>query len=147
MKITWNHKHIIAQAKDFKAELDRMEEKWELEDRKPTVPEQGRASKIRREMNFLMETLPPPKALTIVDGPLGDEYENRSNNTNMNTNKKNEFRSDGDFFQCVVAAGVNPGIMDPRLQKRAATGMGTEIPSDGGFLVVDDWLNKVLSNI
>lgn len=62
-----------------------------------------------------------------------------------NSEEDKEFRGLGDFLQAVAKAGMGRG-MDPRLagsQKRAA-GLNEAIPSEGGFLVGKQYVDKLL---
>ena len=130
-------------------ELVDMSQHVKSENRNPYEFEKFRATKILREIKELeQEGQKPQPALTLMDGDLLDnKYEMRGSDNNMDTNKKNEFKNDGDFFRAVAHACVNPGTMDKRLESRAASGMGIGIPSDGGFLVGEDFSKKVLTNI
>lgn len=61
--------------------------------------------------------------------------------------KKDRFASGGEFLMAVKRAGSPGGAVDQRLSTRAATGLGESIPSDGGFLVQQDFSAQLLENI
>ncbi|MFO7555296.1 MAG: phage major capsid protein [Desulfobacterales bacterium] len=54
------------------------------------------------------------------------------------------FKSDGEFFQCIMAASTPGGRIDPRLYN-AATGLGETVPSDGGFLLQPSLSNDIFT--
>ncbi len=59
-----------------------------------------------------------------------------------------EFGSRGAFLQAVAdAARTNYRRIDPRLEKRAITGMSEGSPSDGGFLVGTDFSNDIMTPV
>lgn len=49
------------------------------------------------------------------------------------------FQTEGEFFQAVARVGIDPHSYDPRLRsydlQATATGLGIDVPQDGGFLV------------
>jgi HK97 family phage major capsid protein len=60
--------------------------------------------------------------------------------------KKDRFNSLGEQLVSVVQAGRNGGSIDPRLFN-TATGMGETVPSDGGFLVQQDFSSELLQQV
>ena len=56
------------------------------------------------------------------------------------------FRNFGDFLQSVRNSYVSPGFKDSRLERRA-TGMNESIPSEGGFLVGEQYEQDLLQKI
>lgn len=71
-------------------------------------------------------------------GPQGAKAEDRP---------KDRFSSLGQMLSAVMRAGIPGGNVDPRLFKAAATGMGETVPSDGGFLVQQDFSNELLTQV
>ena len=65
---------------------------------------------------------------------------NRKGNTM--TNSWNEFDSDNDFYRAVIRASNQD--VDPRLQMRAATGLGESPASVGGFLLTNSLIGNLL---
>jgi len=61
-------------------------------------------------------------------------------------NERDRFGSFGEQMASVMRAGLPGGHTDPRLLNRA-TGMGEGIPSDGGFLVQQDFSSELLKNV
>ena len=61
---------------------------------------------------------------------------------------KERFSSLGEFVLSVRRAGSPGGIVDPRLRNtRAASGLSESVPSDGGFLVQQDFSNELLTQV
>ncbi len=58
---------------------------------------------------------------------------------------KRPFNSFGDFLMSVKNAGMPGGRTDPRLFMNAASGMSEAVPSDGGFLVQQDFVVDLLN--
>lgn len=63
--------------------------------------------------------------------------------------KKDRFHSWGEQLVAVMQAGAPNGRVDPRLragdiEQRAASGMSLSVPSDGGFLVQQDFANTIM---
>jgi HK97 family phage major capsid protein/HK97 family phage prohead protease len=56
------------------------------------------------------------------------------------------WKSNGEFLQAVYRAGLPSGDVDVRLN-RAVTGLGESVPSDGGFLVENDFGKDVARTI
>jgi HK97 family phage major capsid protein len=62
--------------------------------------------------------------------------------------ERDSFGSFGGQMAAIMRAGMPGGRVDPRLlNKRAATGMGEAIPSDGGFLVQQDFSTELLKQV
>lgn len=59
------------------------------------------------------------------------------------------FRSFGEYLVAVARAGSPGGVVDPRLLPMQAgpTGMGTGVPSDGGFLVGKTYTDALLARV
>ena len=58
------------------------------------------------------------------------------------------FESFGEMLRSVATAGTPGGQIDSRLyESRAATGLGETVPSDGGFLVQQDYSNELLQAV
>jgi HK97 family phage major capsid protein len=62
--------------------------------------------------------------------------------------RKDRFSSIGEQFMAVMRAGCPGGTVDPRLRNtRAISGLGETVPSDGGFLVQQDFSNELLQQV
>ncbi len=59
-------------------------------------------------------------------------------------NNEQRFMSFGEQMMAVYRAAAPDGRMDSRLSTRAASGMNESIPSDGGFLVQQDFVTELL---
>ena len=71
-------------------------------------------------------------------GPTGTKHEDRP---------KDRFNSFGEQMAAVMRAGVPGGHTDPRLFKAAAaSGLNESVPSDGGFLVQQDFSTEILQD-
>jgi HK97 family phage major capsid protein len=57
---------------------------------------------------------------------------------------KDRFTSFGQQMAAVIRAGVPGGGTDPRLFRAAASGLSETVPSDGGFLVQQDFAAEIL---
>jgi HK97 family phage major capsid protein len=58
------------------------------------------------------------------------------------------FRSLGEQLQCIASSSRPGAQVDSRLWEiRAATGLSESIPSEGGFLVQQDFSNEILANV
>lgn len=60
--------------------------------------------------------------------------------------KQDRFGSLGEQLAAVFNAGQQGGTVDPRL-RNAASGLGETVPSDGGFLVQQDFTNDLLKEV
>ncbi len=117
------------------AKLEAMRQKIIDEKRNyPTKAERERSRELIAEIEEL-EKLP---ATENIIKPDPEAKYNRST-----TKMENEFKSDGEFFQAVARASVPNGTMDSRLESRAASGMGISVPSEGGFIVSEDFSQTV----
>ena len=79
----------------------------------------------------------PKPPVTVPKNKIGDQPEKRN---------KDRFSSLGQQMAAVMQAGRPGGTVDPRLFN-AATGLGETIPSDGGFLVQQDFSNELLQQV
>jgi len=66
-----------------------------------------------------------------------------------NNRDKDRFSSFGEQMTSVMRAGIPQGSVDPRLRIRGAAGSGLSetVPSDGGFLVQQDFSNELLKEV
>ena len=66
-----------------------------------------------------------------------------------NREEKDMFRTFGGQLAAIIQAGLPGGSVDPRLRNTRASisGLGETVPSDGGFLVQQDFANKLFENL
>ena len=64
----------------------------------------------------------------------------------VNDVPRDKFRSFGEQMMAVMRSGRPGGSTDPRLYN-AATGLGESVPSDGGFLVQQDFSSEILADV
>lgn len=60
---------------------------------------------------------------------------------------KDRFPSFGAQLAAVMNAGIPGGRVDPRLFKAAASGLNETVPSEGGFLVQQDFSQEILQDV
>jgi HK97 family phage major capsid protein len=60
---------------------------------------------------------------------------------------RDRFSSLGQQLLCVVNASRRGGSVDPRLYNAAADGLSTTVPTDGGFLVQQDFVDGLLQDL
>jgi len=60
--------------------------------------------------------------------------------------RKERFKSFGEQMAAIMRAGVPGGTVDPRL-RNAASGLNETVPSDGGFLVQQDFSSEILKQV
>lgn len=58
--------------------------------------------------------------------------------------KRDQFETFGEFLQAVHRSSIPGNSFDKRLITRASTGLGEQVPSDGGFLVQQDFLGDLM---
>ena len=147
--------YYIELIKKLDGELADMREKCVRENRDPIPDEIKRGKEVLTEIkeveaiiDFLSESdetherihAPVTEAVTKPD-PEKIAASDRSD-------KRDRFMSFGEQMQAVMRAGLPGGNVDPRLyQVRAASGLSEGIPSDGGFLVQQDFSSTLLKNV
>ena len=62
----------------------------------------------------------------------------------QNLSEPQKFRSLGEMLRCAMRAEIPGQVLDKRLTRAAASGMSESIPSDGGFLVQNDFASGLL---
>ena len=65
----------------------------------------------------------------------------------IDNRSRDRFASFGQQLMAVKEACRPTGTIDPRLFRSAATGLGESIPSDGGFLVQQDFSSELLADV
>jgi HK97 family phage major capsid protein len=67
--------------------------------------------------------------------------------TQKRQEERDKFGSFGEQMAAIMRAGMPGGRPDPRLFNTRATGLGESIPSDGGFLVQQDFSSELLKQV
>ncbi|SHK48833.1 phage major capsid protein [Paramaledivibacter caminithermalis] len=104
--------------KDLNAEIDKRQKEIEFEERQ---------QRLEAELN------------TRDSEPIRNE----PNTSNLSSNET-KFRSFGEQMMAVYRAACPNGRVDSRLTTRAASGLSESLPSDGGFLVQQDFVSELL---
>ena len=93
-----------------------------------------------RQEVMAQELAAPASALTVADGTKIIAAPARAG--------KDTFLSFGEQLVAVMNAGMQGGVVDPRLRNiPAATGLGETVPSEGGFLVQTDFATDMLKDV
>ena len=93
---------------------------------------------MEEQENIVGELEKPRTALTLPDNAKIETTDSRS---------KDKFNSFGEQMSAVMNAGSPGGMVDPRLRIQAATGLGSSVSSDGGFLVQQDFSTELLKEV
>jgi len=126
----------IAENRDPEAEERTLKNEMldQVEELRDTVKTQERTERMADEL------AKPNRA--VVSKPLVDTM------TAKKQQERDSFLTFGGQMAAIMRAGCPGGMVDPRLlNKRAATGMGESIPSDGGFLVQQDFSSELLKQV
>jgi HK97 family phage major capsid protein len=89
-----------------------------------------------RMTNELSKPVNEPISKPLVDTMTQKKQEDRD-----------KFGSFGEQMAAIMRAGMPGGRPDPRLFNTRATGLGESIPSDGGFLVQQDFSTELLQQV
>jgi len=86
---------------------------------------------------------------TILDAPTGPPLTQPGPaKTTQEERNKDRFGTFGEQLAAVMRAGMPGGHVDPRLRNvRAASGLSESVPSDGGFLVQQDFSGELLQQV
>ena len=95
----------------------------------------------RQERVF--DSLSAPEKPKTVEGP---KKAMSRIETGEDSRSKDKFVTLGQQMAAVMRAGSPGGNIDPRLYN-AATGLSTTVPSDGGFLIQQDFSSKLLEQV
>jgi HK97 family phage major capsid protein len=131
-------REIIAQLSD---KISGLQDKARRERRALTSVEADLVSEMTKEVERRRLELPvgSPLALQILASNISG-YGSRS--------ASGPFTSAGDQFRAIADAGRPGGQIDQRLYEvRVALGSNETVPSDGGFLLQQDYVNDILTNI
>jgi HK97 family phage major capsid protein len=93
----------------------------------------------QERMKSLLEK--PQEAVTVEKG------KRFSDSAVITGGEKQKFSSIGEQLAAVMRAGLPGGHADPRLFNAAASGLNETTPSDGGFLVQQDFASEMLKDV
>ena len=103
------------------------------------------------EYQKIVATLERQEQLTkFLDKPkIPETLERKGSKTDEKPESKERFGSLGQQLAAIMRAGMPTGSVDPRLYQiqAAATGLGETTPSDGGFLVQQDFSAALLQDV
>ncbi|MBQ6921969.1 MAG: phage major capsid protein, partial [Clostridia bacterium] len=141
-------KVLEMKAKREDARLKAMEilNKAEAEDRFLTEDEQKEIDKFESEIRAWDESIGRAEKILSIE-PRNDETvkeEPEVKPTPEDEEKRNKFSSFGEQLIAVYRAVCPGGKVDPRLSARVASGANETNPSDGGFLVQQDFVKDLL---
>ncbi len=117
-------------------ELQKMKDAVANEKRSATDEEKAKSVAIMEEIDSIDHKIVDVEFEERVSSHLDTIKQSQRAPVKPDVNKRYEeekkFRTFGDFLQAVIVAGSPGNRVDSRLEKRAAIGMGENIPSDGG---------------
>ena len=128
----------------------------ELENREPNEEERDKAVQLLDRIDELEKNIAVEERLQETQGRLSKPKVeptkppvHTTTVTPAEQKKKDSFLSFGEQLRAVARAGdgTGPGIVDPRLQHRAISGLGESVASDGGFLVQADFASELIKNV
>ncbi len=105
------------------------------------VEEINKTVRVLERQDRLKTTLETPEEPKTVENRSAGHYE-----VGEDQRKKDRFGSFGEQMAAIMRAGVPGGNVDPRLFN-AATGASETVPSDGGFLVQQDFSSEILQQV
>jgi len=84
-------------------------------------------------------------AIELYKKELPEGAASMGGSRSFNSSYSGAFRSPGEELQAICAAGRPGGVTDPRLHNiRAAAGLNETVPSEGGFLLSNDFSTQIL---
>lgn len=117
----------------------------ETEGRFITESEQGEIDKLESEIRSWDENIIRAERLLSLEPEQGNtQQEEPEARTAPATGVERKFSSFGEQLLAVYRAAAPGGSVDTRLSTRAATGLNESNPSDGGFLVQQDFVKELL---
>jgi HK97 family phage major capsid protein len=82
-----------------------------------------------------------------LNGPANQPVTRPAPAAQNETENRDRFGSLGQQLAAVMRAGLPGGSVDPRLLRGAASGLNETVPSDGGFLVQQDFSTELLQDV
>ena len=117
-------------------------DKAEKEDRFLTESEQTEIDKMESEIRSWDESIKRAEKMMAMEPETKDEEVVEVKPTPAKDEKR--FKSFGEQLMAAYRASMPGGRVDERLTTRAASGLNETNPSDGGFLVQQDFVSELL---
>jgi len=141
----------IAEMKQKRAELIKearsILETVEKENRTLTDEEEQKLKSLNAEIDKRQTEIEFEERQQRLEAELNmrdsEPVRNEPQNSNLPQNEE-RFKSFGEQMMAVYRAACPNGRVDSRLTTRAASGLSESVPSDGGFLVQQDFVSKLL---
>jgi HK97 family phage major capsid protein len=141
----------IAEMKQKRAELIKearnILETVEKENRTLTDEEEQKLKSLNAEIDKRQTEIEFEERQQRLEAELNmrdsEPVRNEPQNSNLPQNEE-RFNSFGEQMMAVYRAASPNGRVDSRLTTRAASGLSESVPSDGGFLVQQDFVSKLL---
>jgi len=100
-----------------------------------------------QEYKGIVETMDRQERMQAsLDKPADKPITQKDLQSDIQVIEKDKFNSFGAQMASVMRAGMPGGRVDPRLDN-AATGLGESVPSDGGFLVQQDFSSTLMQDV
>jgi len=100
-----------------------------------------------QEYKGIVETMDRQERMQAsLDKPADKPITQKDLQSDIQVIEKDKFNSFGAQMASVMRAGMPGGSVDPRLYN-AATGLGESVPSDGGFLVQQDFSSTLMQDV
>jgi len=109
-----------------------------------TVEEYQAEVKIREREERVSNALKAPEPAQTQPGPI---MATAGVVVGIDRASKDRFKSFGEQMAAVMRAGLPNAHIDPRLFNAAASGLSESVPSDGGFLVQQDFSTALLQDV
>lgn len=135
-------KEMLARKNDLRLKALAVIDQAQKEGRFLTDEEDKNVKQFEEEMRKWDETIKRAEAIGVDDEPTPDTDIPPVKPTPQNDEKR--FASFGEQMMAVYRSASPDGRIDPRLTTRAASGMNESVPSDGGFLVQQDFVTELL---
>lgn len=135
-------KEMLARKNDLRLKALAVIDQAQKEGRFLTDEEDKNVKQFEEEMRKWDETIKRAEAIGVDDEPAPDTDIPPVKPTPQNDEKR--FASFGEQMMAVYRSASPDGRIDPRLTTRAASGMNESVPSDGGFLVQQDFVTELL---
>lgn len=142
--------------KKMMAKIDEIDATCVAENRNPGGPELAMK-------NELMDTVDEYKEIVVTkerQNRVAEELDSPANpaktlqklpGSGITVKDKDKFNSFGGQIAAIMRAGVPGGTVDPRLRtglvNAAGSGLSESVPSDGGFLVQEDFSSELLTQV
>ena len=118
-------------------------DKAEKEDRFLTETEQAEIDKMETEIRAWDESIKRAEKMMAMEPETNDEEMVEVKPTPAKNDEK-RFKTFGEQLMAAYRASMPGGQVDVRLTTRAASGLNETNPSDGGFLVQQDFVSELL---